>query len=241
MEPGDQLTTNRRAFIGTVATGAAAMTLGGLAAPLQSMAKEKNHYPGDDDPDTWFKKLDGKKHKIVFDATNAHEAMPFIWPAVFMMTNQATGTAPKDQGIVVILRHEAIPFAFENKLWSKYNFGEVFKASELGGAFKAADYKSAASSRNPLWQPKDGDFQVPGFGNVNIGINQLQEQGVMFAVCNAAMTVYSTALAQGMNLKAQDVYNEWKGGLLPGVQVVPSGVWAVGRAQEHGCAYCFAG
>jgi intracellular sulfur oxidation DsrE/DsrF family protein len=29
--------------------------------------------------------------------------------------------------------------------------------------------------------------------------------------------------------------------LLPGVQVVPSGVWAVGRAQEKGCGYCYAG
>src|SRR5260221_519337 len=32
---------------------------------------------------------------------------------------------------------------------------------------------------------------------------------------------------------------EWLSGLLPGIQPVPSGVWAVGRAQEHGCAYCF--
>jgi intracellular sulfur oxidation DsrE/DsrF family protein len=63
----------------------------------------------------------------------------------------------------------------------------------------------------------------------------------MFAVCNAAMTVYSAALAQGMNKKPEDILNEWKAGLLPGVQIVPSGVWAVGRAQEHGCAYCFAG
>jgi len=29
--------------------------------------------------------------------------------------------------------------------------------------------------------------------------------------------------------------------LFPGIQVVPSGVMAVGRAQEHGCTYCFAG
>jgi intracellular sulfur oxidation DsrE/DsrF family protein len=30
-------------------------------------------------------------------------------------------------------------------------------------------------------------------------------------------------------------------GVLPGIQVVPSGVWALGRAQEHDCAYVFAG
>jgi len=63
------LTTNRRAFIGTLATGAAAMSLAGIAAPLQTLAKDKPAVNGADDPDAWFKKLDGKKHKIVFDAT----------------------------------------------------------------------------------------------------------------------------------------------------------------------------
>jgi intracellular sulfur oxidation DsrE/DsrF family protein len=29
--------------------------------------------------------------------------------------------------------------------------------------------------------------------------------------------------------------------LFPGIQVVPSGVMAVGRTQEKGCAYCFTG
>ena len=36
-------------------------------------------------------------------------------------------------------------------------------------------------------------------------------------------------------------YNIDKDQLLPGVQIVPSGVWAIGRAQENGCAYCYAG
>ena len=79
MEKND-LTTNRRAFIGTLATGAAAMTLGSMAAPLQSMAKE-THF--DDDADAWFKKLDGKKHKIAFDVTEPNGTMPFAWPRVF--------------------------------------------------------------------------------------------------------------------------------------------------------------
>ncbi len=44
-----------------------------------------------------------------------------------------------------------------------------------------------------------------------------------------------------MKMDAKTVYNDWKSGVLPGIQIVPSGVWAVGRAQEHGCAYCYAG
>ena len=50
-----------------------------------------------------------------------------------------------------------------------------------------------------------------------------------------------SGIAGMMNLDAMEVKNDWKANLLPGIQIVPSGVWAVGRAQEHGCTYCFAG
>jgi len=29
--------------------------------------------------------------------------------------------------------------------------------------------------------------------------------------------------------------------VLPDIQIVPSGVWALGRAQQKGCGYIFAG
>jgi hypothetical protein len=63
----------------------------------------------------------------------------------------------------------------------------------------------------------------------------------MFGVCNAAMTVYSAVVAANMKQDPAVVKKDWESGLLPGIQQLPSGVWAIGRAQEHGCAYCFAG
>lgn len=159
--------------------------------------------------------------------------MPFAWPRVFLMTNQATGTEEKDNSVVVVLRHDAIPYAFDNRLWDKYKFGEVFKANDPA--------TKAPATRNPFWKPKPGDFKIPGIGNVAIGINELQASGVMFAVCEAAITVYSAAVADGMKMNAADVKKDWLSGLLPGIQPVPSGVWALGRAQEHKCAYIFAG
>jgi intracellular sulfur oxidation DsrE/DsrF family protein len=92
-----------------------------------------------------------------------------------------------------------------------------------------------------FWKPAKGTFKAPGVGEIAIGINELQESGVMFCVCNVAMTVYSAVVADMMKMKAEDVMNDWKSGLLPGIQIVPSGVWAVGRAQEHDCRYCYAG
>jgi intracellular sulfur oxidation DsrE/DsrF family protein len=37
------------------------------------------------------------------------------------------------------------------------------------------------------------------------------------------------------------VRKEWVAGLLPGIQIVPSGVMAVARAQELGASFVFAG
>lgn len=224
-------TTDRRRFLGTIATGAAAMSLAAFT-PITAQA-ENNFDPAEDgDPDMWFNKVKGK-HRIVFDVVRPNDILPFAWPRVFLMTNAATKTPETDCGVVVILRHDGIPFAFEDRIWEKYKFGDFFKYND--------PKTNAPSIRNPFWKPTKGDFMVPGIGEVQIGVNELQASGVMFCVCNAAISVMSAVIASQGKMDAKDVYDDWKSGLLPGIQIVPSGVWAVGRAQEHGCKYCFAG
>jgi intracellular sulfur oxidation DsrE/DsrF family protein len=233
MQDKDLQQTSRRNFLGALAAGTATFSISTLASPLTAGAKsmeEKFRKP--DDPEAWLQKLTGK-HKMVFDVTQPHGVFPFAWPRVFLMTNTMTGTPEKENNVVVVLRHDAIPYAMETRLWEQYNFGEVFKATDPA--------TNASSRRNPFWQPKAGDYKIPGFGEVAIGINELQQSGVIFVVCNAALTVYSTAVAQKMGKDPADVKKDWMSGLLPGIEVVPSGVWALGRAQEKGCAYCFAG
>jgi intracellular sulfur oxidation DsrE/DsrF family protein len=170
---------------------------------------------------------------MVFDATQPHDILPFAWPKVFLLTNEKTGTPPAECGVVVVLRHSAIPYAIDDNVWAKYKLGEVFKIED-------STTKSTAV-RNPFNKTKPGDFKVPGIGEVALGIRDLQASGVMFCVCDAAMTVNSAVIAENLKLEPADVKKDFVAGLLPGIQVVPSGVWALGRAQEHGCAYCFAG
>jgi intracellular sulfur oxidation DsrE/DsrF family protein len=224
-------TTGRRRFLASLASGAAAVSL--AAIPSAGLHAEE-HFNADtgDDADAWFNKVKGK-HRIVFDAPKPHEIMPFVWPKVFLLTNAATGTPEKDCGVVVVLRHSAIGYAFKSELWEKYKLGEVFVADD--------PKTKKPSLRNPFWMPGKDDFTVPGFGSVQIGVNDLQANGVMFCVCNAAMTVYSNVIAGMVSKSADEVMTDFKSNLIPGIQIVPSGVWAVGRAQEHGCQYCFAG
>ena len=226
-------TTDRRRFLGSLASGAAAMSLATLTPSLNLRAEETNNsILSADDPDKWFDQIQGK-HRVVYDATQPHDIFPFAWPRVFLLTNEKTGTPAKDCSVVVVLRHSAIGYAMEHKLWEKYGLGELFHAED-------PETKKPAT-RNPFWQPKSGAFTVPGFGAIPIGINELQADGVMFCVCDAALTVYSAAVAGKMNTDAAAMKKEWVAGLLPKIQVVPSGVWALGRAQEHKCAYIFAG
>ena len=235
-----QSTTHRRGFIGTVAGSAAALSLGTLFAPFSASA-EKNFKQQADDADAWFAKIKGK-HRIVFDTTGSdHGIFPFAWPKVFLLTNAATGTPEKESSVVVILRHEAICFAFQDSLWAKYKFADMFKVASLGPTFQAADAATALSTRNPFWKTSPNDFMIPALGAVPIGIKDLQDSGVMFCICNAALTVYTGIVAMQTKGNADEIKKEWTESLIPGFQIVPSGVWAVGRAQEHQCAYCFVG
>lgn len=235
METGNKTTISpRREFLGTLAAGAATIGIAAMALPVNLAAAPiaGNEPDSMAEADVWFNKIKGK-HRIVFDATRPHELMPFAWPRVFLMTNEKTGSPAQDCGVVVVLRHDAIPYAFQDSLWAKYKFGEVFKADDPA--------TKAPSVRNPFWQTKAGDFVLPAFGEVKIGIKDLQADGVMFCVCDAAISLYSAVLAKQMNMDAAETKKDWMTGLIPGIQPVPSGVWALGRAQEHQCGYCFAG
>src|SRR5262245_32692078 len=169
--------THRRGFLGMLASGAAALGLTALTSPLQVNAQqEKGGKPVQTMPkheaDVWFDKLKGK-HRVVYDATEPNEILAFARTNVFLIINATTGSPASDCGVVVVLRHAAIGYAFQDAMWEKYHFGDMFKANELGPAFKAADAATATKTRNPFWNTKPGDFQVPGIGSIDIGIKDL--------------------------------------------------------------------
>jgi intracellular sulfur oxidation DsrE/DsrF family protein len=216
--------TPRREFLGKLA---AAGTIPALLSSLNAEAAGTAMAPWAD-ADEWFKKVKGK-HKIVFDATEPNGGFAVIWSWVYYKTNNATGSPDNDLTAVVVMRHGAIPLALEDKVWEKYKLGEVFKIND--------GTTNAPALRNPYNTPTDPLMASMGMD----GIKGLTARGAMFCVCDVALTVYSGAVAKSINGNAEEIKKEWLAGLLPGVQIVPSGVWAVGRAQEKGCAYAYAG
>lgn len=220
----NDVTTPRRGFLGTLAATAAA----GLASltPLRLEAQPRRGSTSGVDAafETWLNRITGK-HKMVFDAPEVNSGMPVIWPRVWLNgNNENYGTKDADNSTVIIMRHAAIPMAMRDEVWAKYKLGEVFTIKDG----EAPATKNIFAKVLPL--------PLPGTGT-----EALLASGVMIGVCNVALTVYSAMVAQKMSLDAAAVKADWVAALLPGVQVVPSGVLAVARTQEKGCAYCFAG
>lgn len=223
----DQELNSRRRFLSTVALGAAAssfgMLTGSLHAALPNVTNNFKH-----EADIWFEKVKGS-HRIVYDGSTPHGGFPVVWTWAFYLTNNQTDTPDEDMTAVCVLRHSAIPYALNSDTWKKYELGKMFNIND--------NSTGQPSLRNTVYEPQEGDFILP----VIQGIKDMQGRGAMFCACNLALQVYSSFAAQAMNLNPDDVYKDWLAGVLPGIQVVPSGVWALGRAQEKGCGYIFAG
>lgn len=240
MNKQGQLKMQRRGFLGVLSAGAAAMGISMVTSPLRA-AEKSFSFSNPEDPDAWFGRIKGK-HKAMYDLVSAEKGIfPFLFPRLFLMTNAATGTPEKDCSAVMVLRHESVCYALQDNIWAKYKFKEFFNVADLGPAFNAADAATATSTRNPFWKTSPGDFVIPGAGPVPLGIKDLMASGVMICVCNASLSGKAAIAAMQTNGNADAIRKEWMDSLIPGIQLVPSGVWAVGRAQEHGCTYCFAG
>ena len=226
----NSLTTPRRGFLGRLAAGAAALGLGGLVAPAEAAAERRVAPPTPANPEfeAWLNKITGK-HKMVFDIPEPNGGFGLAWARVFLnTTNETYGTTDAENTVVIVLRHNAIPFGMKSDMWPKYKLGEAFKINDAA--------TNAAAARNPFAYVKPGDLPFPG-----MAVDELVAKGVLFGICNMALTFYSAQMAKKTAMQAETIKKDWVANLLPGVQVVPSGVIAINRAQEKGCAYCFAG
>ena len=216
--------THRRGFLGTLATAAAAGLAGLTPLRLEAQPRRMSMAGMDASFETWLNKITGK-HKMLFDAPEVNGGMAVVWPRVWLNgNNENYGTKDTDNSAVIVMRHSAIPMAMQDAVWAKYHLGEVFN-------IKNGDAPATANGF-----AKQLPLPLPG-----TGVEALLASGAQVGVCNVALTVFSGMVAQKMNMDAAAVKADWVAGLIPGVQVVPSGVLAVARAQEKGCVYCFAG
>jgi hypothetical protein len=176
----------------------------------------------------WLDSIDGKQRQL-FDVPEPNQGFGLIWSFVFLLTGpQAFGVAENELGVVVVMRHNGIPLALNDAMWSKYKLGAFFKLTDPA--------TKAPATRNFFVSSGPGDLVVP-----DAALDRLLARGVRAGACNMAITVYSGIIAKQQGLPADQVRNEWIANLVSGVQLVPSGIVAINGAQSRGCGYCFAG
>jgi len=199
--------------------GATVLGLSGLAS---AASRAQAATPEGDGPN-WPGELKGK-HRQVVDGYTVNDGRPLAFASVFLLTDAAPSSATS----VVILRAQALPVALDSAIWEKYKIGESLKI--IDPEIKAAAVK------NPFLNPKPGVLLTD-----DMAIDRLLGKGVVFGACNIALHGLSKQLASNAGVSADDAAKEWAANLVPGITLLPSGVWGVNRAQEAGCTYCAGG
>ncbi len=175
---------------------------------------------------------------MVFDSVSADggpEALGFA--NNFIHINESDyGVKPDQLGVVVIFRHGSTPYGYNNSVWAKY--GKQF-ATQMKLKDKMA---TRAATMNPVLAKAPGGEPLPkGLEWVaDYTLSDLAPKGVRFAVCGLATKVIASMLA-GKTGNADAIEEELKSNLVPGALMVPAGISAVNRAQEHGYAFSYVG
>ena len=138
-------------------------------------------------------------------------------------------TTDADLRAVLVIRHEAIPMVLNSAMWAKYPF--------IGSKItKLKDPTSGEwTKRNPFINFTKGDqFSLIWDDG---GLDTLMSRGAIVLACNMALNGFAGTVATDTKQHASAVRTEFHNSLLPGVILVPSGVFGVIRAEEGGCNY----
>lgn len=215
----------RRRFVGTILGSAAAMA----AAPLLPVADAAaGQAPaGTDDWDmSWVTRLRGE-HRLAFDAPEISDGLALIQARNWMVGNAEVYGARDDQmTAVLVIRHNAVPMVMNDAMWERHALGEVVSLND--------PRTGAAARRNPFINIREGDRTMIYSDG---GLDTLIDRGAVVLACNLALRNRAGAYARRAGRPAAEVHAELLANLLPGVTVMPNGIFALGRAQQAGCGY----
>jgi hypothetical protein len=236
--------TPRRDFLGQIA--ASAIVLAGTACASATAAQSTSPVPAAAPPtqaddrivpiknwdDSWFARITAK-HKAVFDTPDFADGMvlgPGQATRYINGMHEALGVTAADVQTVVVIRHRAIPFAFNDAMWTKYEIGQDLKIKANGGQW---------ATRNPFAGPRGGgdSTRAPSADRPQANAVWLSSHGHVLLGCGLATQGYASTIASRTKRPAQEIYDELTANLVSGLILQPNGIYATLRAQEAGCAF----
>lgn len=169
---------------------------------------------------SWLDRLEGK-HKQVFDLQEP-DALGVVrnWLQAYQ---DVFGIQAKDLSPIVGIARMAFPINANDELYRRFPIGEDWKITD--------PETEKPALRNIFLE---GGKTVPEKEST---VRALQARGVIFWQCNFALRRISGMLGKKLDRPAEDIYQELRSGLLPGVIVVPAHTMLLGLAQERGCTY----
>ncbi|HKB14310.1 MAG TPA: hypothetical protein VKD69_26775 [Vicinamibacterales bacterium] len=225
----------RRSFLSRLGTGLAAFGAAfgaGTAAAAAQGPSDQRWQPSRHGEDDWFDKLPGK-HRMILDAVSGQGAGDALHFASNVLTTSKSGYGLEsgELAVIVCLRHGATAAAFNDAMWAKFS-------ALLSARAKLNDPKTHEPAVVNVYNSTEYGGLLP---NGSATIDALIKQGVHFAVCDQSTHGYAGGFAQRTGATADAVYKELTSNRIGNSHMVPSGIVAVGHAQEHGYAYAYCG
>lgn len=220
------MSPSRRRFLESTAVNAAALAV--LPSVLWAgVPRDLDHQsaPGDWDL-SWADKLTGK-NRACFDCAEVESGYG-VWRASAWgnQTADVMKAQPADINPVLVLRHNAIVLAMQQSFWDRYKIGKLKKVTH--------PLTSEPTNKNPaLLDERDG---LPAPFNM-AGLHKQIGRGAIALACNLALQD-CIDLIKATDKVSEDVARKQAiAALVPGVILMPSGVFAAIRAQQAGCSY----
>jgi hypothetical protein len=189
--------------------------------------------PNAEPQDAWLDQ-GGQRHRMVFDTlspTGLGQGLNFA-KNFFEANREAYGIAPDELSVVIIVRHVATPLIFNDHIWDKYG-------DYLIDRTKLFDPRTKAPPRVNLYNMSLPNNDLPN-GKVMLG--DLVKLGARFAVCAMAAKNIATGIAKNVSGDIDTILKELQTNLAPETALmVPAGISALNRAQEHGYTFAYCG
>lgn len=216
--------SERRSFLTYLKAGVAAMAFGSAAAAKEKPKAPAAWAPARHEKDDWLE-MPGK-HRLVFDTTKGDGlGDALLFAGNFIRVNQADyGVPSSDLAVVIVVRHQSTPFAYNDAMWAKYGV-------QISARLKLEDPKTKAAPKINMYNSADYGEQLPNRGAT---MDSVIKQGVHFAVCSSATRALAGTIARATGGKADEINAELIANLLSNARMVPAGIVAVNRAQERG-------
>jgi hypothetical protein len=222
----------RRSVLSGIGAILAAFSLRPQSAQAQSKNGVTPFQAARHTQDDWMDTLPGK-HRTVIDCAAVTAAGTGVFSANNIFTANRNGyqLAESDVAVIVVLRHEATTFAYDDAIWAKY--GAV-----LGNLGKISDPRT---NRPPTVNPLNSREFGPTMTNNGVTASALASRGAHFAICDMATNRIAGVIAAAVKSSQPEVYKELVANLLPNGHMVAAGVVAINRAQERGYSMLTAG